>query len=65
MIACVIITIQAIGIVYLVMIVHKCPVCNKGMLLLTSMNKKICVDCRKEYPWHLGKDQKPLIQHQR
>ena len=44
---------------------HRCPQCNQGMLLFTSLNKKVCVDCFKEYPWHLDKNQPPLIQHQR
>lgn len=44
---------------------NDCPECGAKMLLLTSQNKKICVDCCKEFSWTLETNQKPLIQAQR
>lgn len=44
---------------------NDCPACGAGMLLLATQNKKICVDCRVEYPWELTGKQKPLVEAQR
>jgi hypothetical protein len=38
---------------------------GNGLILLMSLNKKICVDCDTVIPWFLDKDQTSLIQHQR
>ena len=42
-----------------------CPKCKVGMLLLYSLRKKLCVECRAEYAWELDKGQQSLIKHQR
>lgn len=42
---------------------NACPKCGKGMLLLRSMNKKVC--CDVELEWTLKENQKPLICCQR
>jgi len=44
---------------------HRCPYCNKGLLLLSSLSLKICIECNKEFEWHLNYKQLPLIKHQR
>lgn len=38
--------------------------CN-NFVKLTSMNKKICSECGKEYEWNLEPDQKPLLNSSR
>lgn len=38
--------------------------CN-NFVKLTSMNKKICSECGKEYEWNLNQDQKPLLNSSR
>jgi len=39
-----------------------CPNCgNVHLILLTSLNLKICADCQTEIPWYLEEKQKPLI----
>ncbi len=39
-----------------------CPNCNNThLLLLQTLNKKICTDCNTEIPWNLDDNQKPLI----
>jgi hypothetical protein len=38
-----------------------CPKCgNTYLLLLATLNKKICTDCDTVIPWYLDKGQKPL-----
>jgi len=44
---------------------NKCPYCGQSMLLFTSLNLKICVDCCEVFDWYLKPKQKPLIQYQR
>ena len=44
----------------------ECPKCkNVNLLLLRSMNRKVCTDCGTIIEWYLDKDQKPLICCQR
>lgn len=31
---------------------HKCPDCGACMMLLPSVNKKVCVDCNKVFVWN-------------
>lgn len=39
-----------------------CPECYcKDLILLTSLNTKICSQCGIEIPWYLEKGQKPLL----
>lgn len=39
----------------------ECPNCgNMHLVLLHSMNMKLCTDCRTEIPWYLEEGQKPL-----
>lgn len=38
-----------------------CPQCHRGLVLLSSMKKKVCVDCKIELPWPLSENQKPLV----
>lgn len=39
-----------------------CPKCNNThLLLLQTLNKKICTDCDTVILWHLDKKQKPLL----
>ena len=42
-----------------------CPQCRLSLILLRSHSKKVCVNCNKEYAWHLNENQQPLIKHQR
>jgi hypothetical protein len=42
-----------------------CTNCGASMLLLSSLCKKICVDCKIEYEWNLKTNQQHLIKHQR
>lgn len=40
-----------------------CPYCGSiALVLLTSMNKKVCGDCSKEFDWNLDPGQKPLFE---
>lgn len=39
--------------------------CGGALVNLTSMNKRICSDCKKEYEWNLDEGQKPLISSNR
>jgi len=43
----------------------KCKECGYPLMLLSSLNKKICYNCGKEFAWILKYKQKPLIKHQR
>lgn len=38
---------------------HKCG--SKVLMLLTSLNKKLCYDCGHEMPWYLEEGQKSLF----
>jgi hypothetical protein len=44
---------------------HRCPICNYSLIRLSSMNKKICTYCNKEFPWELDENQLPLVKYQR
>lgn len=46
-------------------ILHPCPECGAGMMLLRSLHAKICTDCEKAYTWDLKPGQMPLIKYQR
>lgn len=38
-----------------------CPACScTDLVLLRSLNKKICADCKTEFDWFLDPGQKPL-----
>ena len=40
----------------------ECPNCgNTHLILLTSLQLKLCTDCRTEIPWYLDEGQKPLL----
>jgi endogenous inhibitor of DNA gyrase (YacG/DUF329 family) len=39
-----------------------CPKCgNDKLVLLTSLQLKICPDCNTQIPWYLDEGQKPLF----
>ncbi|BCP56225.1 hypothetical protein K32_48420 [Kaistia sp. 32K] len=39
-----------------------CPQCSSdAVVLLRSMNLKLCSDCKHEWAWHLDAGQKPLV----
>jgi len=39
-----------------------CPKCgNDKLLLLRTLNKKVCTDCNLTIDWKLDKDQRPLF----
>ena len=40
----------------------KCPVCNVGMIILTSQNMKIC-DCGHKEPHELKPGQKSVLEN--
>jgi len=40
----------------------ECPNCgNTHLILLSTLNLKLCSDCQTEIPWYLDKGQKPLL----
>jgi hypothetical protein len=43
-----------------------CPKCgNEQLLLLRTLNQKICTDCCIVIPWYLEKDQEQFIKYTR
>lgn len=39
-----------------------CPQCGSdAVVALRSMDKKLCSDCKAEWPWKLDPGQKPLV----
>lgn len=40
---------------------RNCPVCGERMVLLFSLNKKLCCNCKQEYDWELDEGQKPVF----
>lgn len=38
-----------------------CPVCCSPLVDLRSLNKRICIGCKREFEWRLEEGQKPLI----
>jgi len=41
----------------------ECPKCkNTALILLTSLNKKLCSVCGEEIDWYLDPGQKPLFE---
>ena len=43
------------------MIKTTCPNCKGPLVLLTSVKKKICVDCIRTFDWPLDKGQKAIF----
>lgn len=39
----------------------KCPVCNVGLIDLSSMNMRVCGCCHREYEWKLKPGQKSVL----
>lgn len=42
-----------------------CPKCGRGLAFFSSFFRKVCYNCKTEYPWELKDKQPPLIVHQR
>jgi len=38
-----------------------CTKCNGPLIKLSSMNIKICADCKATFPWKLKAGQEPLV----
>ena len=45
---------------------ERCPNCNSSKIAsFSSLQKKLCTNCRLELDWKLKENQKPLIKYQR
>lgn len=42
-----------------------CRECGGALMLLTSLNRKKCYDCRTEFDWQLDEGQSKLINNNR
>lgn len=43
------------------MIKYTCPKCGGRLVLLISINKKLCADCKVYHDWNLEKGQAPIF----
>lgn len=40
---------------------HTCELCDGKMIVLSSLNKLLCADCKHYQPWELKKGQKSVL----
>lgn len=43
------------------MVKQFCPYCGGPVVLLSSIDRKLCVDCKRELPWELSKNQDSIF----